>query len=75
MFPNPFETDLSIQYDHPNASAEALRLEIYSGTGIKIYAGAVSDRMKLEHLPAGVYYFILTDQGLSRSFVRKVVKR
>lgn len=35
VLPNPFETDLSIQYDHPNASAEALRLEIYILTHFK----------------------------------------
>lgn len=75
VFPNPFETKASIQYNEPNALSEALRLDVYSSTGRKVYEGGVSDSIALQHLPAGMYCFILTDRRLSKSFVRKVVKR
>ena len=74
VFPNPFHTGVTMQYDHQSKPPTPLTLEIYAHLGSLVYTGTISNSLNLQELPSGMYYFVLTDKALSKSFVRRVVK-
>jgi hypothetical protein len=67
VYPNPVRTDATIQYNLPEDSQ--VILEIFNSTGQRILQPANGKQLKGEHrvlwnaegMPAGVYFYILTD--------------
>jgi len=72
VYPNPVGTELSLRYEQ--MESRAVRLEIYSSTGDVLYSGSPQGRIEMSSYPNGIYYFVMSDSGASKTYLRTVVK-
>jgi hypothetical protein len=72
VYPNPVGNELNLRYEQ--VESRSIRLEIYSSTGDVLYSGRPQGRIEMSSYPNGIYYFVMSDIGTSKTYLRTVVK-
>jgi len=77
LYPNPFTSEITIEYQLINDTETQLRAEIYNAVGLQIEEislEGIQNKLKIgENLPAGVYFVKLTN-GQQFSNTKRIIK-